>query len=261
MTLIKTEKTNCQFVAILVLFSASFAGAILFFNQKLLAESVISHDAFQIFRPAPVFASTTEILPPAPKPAQKTAVKVVSPKPTTTNKIVEVEPVFVGPRDNAPSGTPTAYGFWSFAVLESGKISRSGQPLLSEFKWLKENGWKAIVDLRADGEYNEISDDQKIVGFDELDFNYIYLPIRDGAAPTVEQARSFLDFVKDPANQPVHVHCRGGFGRAGTLIALYRYEVDGWKMEDAIAESRLFRGGIDSTQKNWLLNWEKNNKK
>lgn len=187
------------------------------------------------------------------------AVNVVTTAPKIFNKIKT--PVFVGPRGNAPSGTPKEYGFWSFAILDSGKISRSGQPLRSEFKWLKNNGWKAVVDLRFDGEYNEISDDSKIPGFNELNFKYLYLPIRDGAAPTIAQAKSFLKFVTDPENQPVHVHCRGGFGRAGTLIALYRHEIDGWTMRDAIAESRLFRDGVDSTQEKWLVNWEKNNKK
>ena len=171
------------------------------------------------------------------------------------------KPVFVGPRGNAPTSTPKAYGFWSFATLDGGKISRSGQPLMSEFQWLKKQGWKSVVDLRVDGEYKEIGDDQKLKGFKALGFKYLALPIRDGGTPTITQARQFLKFVTDPANQPVHVHCRGGYGRTGTLVALYRYEVDGWNMADAIAESRLFRGGVDSSQQKWLMTWAKNNKK
>jgi len=167
------------------------------------------------------------------------------------------KPVLIGPRVNLPKGAPKAYGFWSFAVLDGGKISRSGQPLMSEFKWLKNNGWKSVVDLRTDGEYKEIGDDLKLSGFKTLGFNYLALPIRDGAAPTETQARQFLKFVSDPAKAPVEVHCRGGYGRTGTLIALYRYEVDGWTMPQAIAESKLFMGGIDSGQKQWLLNWAK----
>lgn len=170
-----------------------------------------------------------------------------------------VKPVFVGPRKGIAATAPKAYGFWSFAMLDNGIISRSGQPLMSEFKWLKKNGWKSIVDLRVDGEYKEISDDQKLPGFKDLKFNYLALPIRDGGIPTQKQAEQFLAFVTNPDNQPVEVHCRGGYGRTGTLIALHRYTVDGWKMKDAIAESRLFRGGIDSTQEKWLLKWEKNN--
>jgi protein tyrosine/serine phosphatase len=169
-------------------------------------------------------------------------------------------PVFVGPRGNTATSTPKAYGFWSFAVLDGGKISRSGQPLLSEFKWLKNNGTKSVVDLRVDGEYKEIGDDRKIPGFNNLKFNFLSLPIKDGGTPTLKQAKQFLQFVSNPKNQPVEVHCRGGYGRTGTLVALYRYTVDHWTMNQAIAESRLYRGGIDSRQKQWLLNWAKNNK-
>jgi protein tyrosine/serine phosphatase len=169
------------------------------------------------------------------------------------------EATFVGPRDNLPTSTPQAYGFWSFAILDDGKISRSGQPLMSEFLWLKNNGWKSVVDLRTDGEYKEIGDDRKLRGFNKLGFNFLSLPIRDGATPTITQAKKFLQFVTDPKNQPVEVHCRGGFGRTGTLIALYRYTVQKWSMKDAVAESRLYRGGIDTTQAKWLQTWAKNN--
>ena len=168
-------------------------------------------------------------------------------------------PTFVGPRGGIPAGAPKAYGFWSFAVIDGGKVSRSGQPLMSEFKWLKKNGWKSVIDLRVDGEYKEIGDDRKLAGFKALGFNYLALPIADGGVPTTKQAQAFLKFASDPANQPVEVHCRGGYGRTGTLIALYRYTVDGWAMPQAVAESRLFLGGVDSRQEKWLLNWAKNN--
>jgi protein tyrosine phosphatase (PTP) superfamily phosphohydrolase (DUF442 family) len=169
------------------------------------------------------------------------------------------QPVYAGPRTGVPVGAPKAYGFWSFAIIDGGKISRSGQPLMSEFTWLKNNGWKSVVDLRTDGEYKEVGDDLKLSGFKALGFNYLALPIRDGAVPTAKQAQQFLKFASDPANQPMEVHCRGGYGRTGTLIALYRYSIDGWTMPQAIAESKLYMGGIDSGQKKWLLNWAKNN--
>jgi protein tyrosine/serine phosphatase len=170
------------------------------------------------------------------------------------------QPVLIGPRGGLATTTPAAYGFWSFSILDGGKISRSGQPLLSEFKWLKKNGWKSVVDLRVDGEYKEIGDDRKIPGFNNLQFNFLSLPIKDGGIPTTKQAQQFLQFVMDPKNQPVEIHCRGGYGRTGTLIALYRYTVDGWTMDRAIKESILYRGGVDAGQKQWLLNWVKNKK-
>jgi len=165
------------------------------------------------------------------------------------------DPSPIGPRMNLPQDVPQAYGFWSFSILEGGKVSRSGQPTLAEFKWLKDNGWRGIVNLRFSDEYGETGDDTHIPGFNELGFNYLHLPIPDGGAPTGKQAKAFLKFVTGPANQPVEVHCRGGYGRTGTMIALYRYEVNGWPILEAIDESRLYHGGISSAQERWLLHW------
>lgn len=163
--------------------------------------------------------------------------------------------VFVGPRENISSDAPSDYGFWSFAMPVPGVLSRSGQPLMSEFQWLKANGWKGVVNLRADGERGEVGDDMKLPGFKELGFIYLSLPITDGHPPTDEQAVQFLTFVINPANQPVHIHCRGGIGRTGTMIALYRYAVQGWPMDKAIEESRAFKGGVSELQRVWLEGW------
>ena len=109
--------------------------------------------------------------------------------------------------------------------------------------------------MRVDGERDEVGDDAKLPGFNGLGFNYLHLPIADGHPPTEQQAEQFLAFVTNEANQPVHIHCRGGIGRAGVMIALYRYAVQGWSLDLAIQESRLFKGGISSLQEEWLKSW------
>ncbi len=168
-------------------------------------------------------------------------------------------PEFHGPRFGA-NGVPNEYGFWSFAVVKDGKLSRSGQPNLTDFAYLKEAGYKTIISLRYPGEYDEETEDKVIAGQHGDNFNYVELPIEDGGIPTNEQAKQFLNIVKNEKGL-VHVHCRGGYGRTGTLVALYRFEVDKWPMDKAIAESRLFEGGVDDWQRDWLLSWAKNNPK
>ena len=163
-----------------------------------------------------------------------------------------VPPAFVGPRGNTAASAPAEKGFNTFAIIIPGVISRSGQPTLAEFQWLKDNGWKSVVDLRPAHEYDEIASDQDIKGFSDLGFNYLSLPIVDGSVPTEAQVKQFLAFVTDHNNQPIEVHCRAGIGRTGVMIALYRYKVQGWPMDQAIAESKLYNGGINSDQAAWL---------
>jgi len=187
------------------------------------------------------------------KPAvdSKEAAGLIEPGETIAAPVI----AYVGPRENIPVDAPSAYGFWSFAIPVTGVLSRSGQPLMSEFEWLRSQGWRGVVNLRVDGERDEVGDDAKLPGFNELGLNYLHIPLVDGHPPTEEEAELFLSFVNDPKNQPVHVHCRGGIGRAGTMTALYRYAVQGWPMGEAIKESRPFKGGVSTLQEPWLLEW------
>ena len=183
-------------------------------------------------------------------PVQESPVKPEAPKEPAAPVVS-----FVGPRQNTASDTPTDYGFWSFAIPVPGVLSRSGQPTAAEFKWMKVQGWKGVVDLRVADDHEEVSDDRDIPGFKELGFNYLWIQIVDGGTPTEQQADDYLKFATDPANQPFHVHCRGGYGRTGVMTALYRYSVERWPMDQAIAESRLFKGGVSDSQTKWLLKW------
>jgi protein tyrosine phosphatase (PTP) superfamily phosphohydrolase (DUF442 family) len=180
-------------------------------------------------------------------PTQQT-LKTTTPEPTQIS--------FVGPRGNVPDGAPQDYGFWSLAIPVPNVLSRSGQPTLKDFQWLKDNGWKSDIDLRIDGDHApEVSDDALIPGFKDLGFNYLKIQMLDGAAPTDAQAEQFLSFATKPENQPAHVHCRGGIGRAGIMVALYRYAVQGWPVDKILEESKLYQGGIDETQQKFLENY------
>lgn len=70
-------------------------------------------------------------------------------------------------------------------------------------------------------------------------------PVVDFDVPTPQQRDAFLAWVEDPRNQPCYVHCRGGHGRTGVVVACYRIS-RGWGLEAALQEAAEF--GMDQPE-------------
>ena len=89
---------------------------------------------------------------------------------------------------------------------------------------------------------------------------YFNIAMKPSKAATGEQTDYFLSLVKDPANWPVYVHCKGGRHRTGALTAVYRITHDGWTAEQAFEEMEKydfndgFFGG-PSAQKKFVFNF------
>jgi protein tyrosine/serine phosphatase len=135
----------------------------------------------------------------------------------------------------------------NFGVVVEGVLSRSGRPDAEALKWLADRGVKTIVNLCA-----EMDEAQAARG---TGLRYVRLPIDDGFFPTAEQAEKFLRLSQDPSSWPIHVHCYAGAGRAGLAISLFRYALQGWSMQEAVNESRVYFPGMTSIQLTWLRSW------
>ena len=112
---------------------------------------------------------------------------------------------------------------------------------------------KSIVCLRAE---HDCSDRARWL--QQRGVFHLHLRIPNERAPTDEQARQFLDFMRDSRHWPVLVHCKDGIGRASTVAALARYSVDGWPMSRALREAREyrpFRFRMFGDQRRWLNHW------
>lgn len=140
----------------------------------------------------------------------------------------------------------------NFGVLHDGKITRSGKPETDDgWRWLRERGVEVIVNLRRD---NSDVDYEKY-GFKDV----LWIPLRGGQSPDEETAIKFLRFVQQKGNQPLHVMCAEGKDRTGTMSALIRYSIDGWTMDAALDEAKLYRKGEDLSPERvrWLREWAK----
>ena len=129
-----------------------------------------------------------------------------------------------------PTTQPLAFpqdlpGLPNFARV-SDALYRGAQPGPDGFGRLKTMGIKTIVDLRGASHRDELSD---------FDFKYVHIPTN---VFQIEDAKviEFLRVVRDPANQPVFVHCERGADRTGCYVAAYRMVEQGWAESDAEAE-------------------------
>jgi protein tyrosine/serine phosphatase len=148
----------------------------------------------------------------------------------------------------APTHPMKKSGVPNFGKLND-YLWRSGQPTKEGYSQLASEGLKTVVNLRA-----EFPQDKDLL---PDGVRYVYIPIKDGHAPTVEQGNEFIATVSDPANWPVLVHCHAGEGRAGAMSAIARHSFDGWDKDAIMSEVHNYFGGshMGSGQQDFISNW------
>jgi len=100
-----------------------------------------------------------------------------------------------------------------------------------ELQVLREAGVGAVVSLL------NIPSDAPV--YESAGFYFLCLPVPDGQPPTREQVYRFVSFMGEQhaAQRPVAVHCEGGLGRTGTMLAAYLIS-HGGSAEAAIRQIR-----------------------
>ena len=122
-----------------------------------------------------------------------------------------------------------------FDVVKPGLLYRSGQLNPGQLtEAVRRYGIKTVVNLQIPGTTSEA--ERALTR--SLGVDFLNLPMPGDGFGREDQFREFLKAVDDPARRPVLVHCARGTCRTGASVALYRYERDGWTIEDVAAEMR-----------------------
>jgi hypothetical protein len=123
-------------------------------------------------------------------------------------------------------------------------------------RWLLARGIRRFVDLTEEGEQSGrgspllsyarlLAAEAKLAG---VPSDHCRLPIGDMEAPRLEQMWEILEYLDaaDARREPAYIHCLGGRGRTGTVVACYllHRSVRGGKpltAEGALAELTMLR--------------------
>ena len=128
----------------------------------------------------------------------------------------------------------------NFGWMIEGELAGSGRPCTKEeLVWLRGQGIEAIVSLT---ETSLRRDKMLLPWLDELGFEYHHIPIVDHTAPEESQIDEFIEFIEMMQGQkkPMLVHCAGGYGRTGTMLACYLVSI-GHRPRAAVDEVRKKR--------------------
>lgn len=126
----------------------------------------------------------------------------------------------------SPAQPATAPGLTNFAQVDR-SLYRGAQPSREGFLELKRRGIRTVINLR------QTDSDRKLI--EKTGLRLVNLPARP-SRPDIERIGQFLKLVRDPANQPVFVHCAHGADRTGLYVAAFRIAAQGWTAEEAIHE-------------------------
>jgi tyrosine-protein phosphatase SIW14 len=149
-------------------------------------------------------------------------------------------PSFAGSgRSNATITEGTAVHIDNFGKIAA-NYYRGAQPEGHDYADLAALGVKTVINLTSD----DAEADEKSMT-EQAGMSYVQIPMTTHQPPTAAQLSEFLGLVRDPARQPVYVHCVGGQHRTGVMTAAYRMSEEGWTADRAFKEMKQYHFGAD----------------
>ena len=122
-----------------------------------------------------------------------------------------------------------------FDVVKRGYLYRSGQLNPDQLTdAVRLHGIRTLVSFQIPGAGVEF----ERAAARRLGIDFMNLPMPGNGFGQEAQFREVLKAVDDPDRRPVLVHCARGTCRTGSAVALFRFERDGWTIDDVAEEMR-----------------------
>lgn len=124
-----------------------------------------------------------------------------------------------------------------FDVVKGGILYRSGQLNRDQLaSVIQRYGIRTLINFQIPEIGKGVEAERKIAR--RLKIDYVNLPMPGDGFGQEAQFREVLKACDDPDRRPVLIHCARGTCRTGAAVALYRFERDGWTIDDVAAEMR-----------------------
>ena len=122
-----------------------------------------------------------------------------------------------------------------FDIVKPGVLYRSGQLNPEQLvRVVHAYGIRTVVNFQIPG----AGVDAERALAKTLGADFLNLPMPGDGFGQEVQFRAVLEATDDPDRRPVLIHCARGTCRTGAAVALFRFERDGWTIQDVAAEMR-----------------------
>jgi uncharacterized protein (TIGR01244 family) len=124
-------------------------------------------------------------------------------------------------------------GITNLKRLES-TVACAGATTPEALRAVKEMGFASVVNLRQDSEPNANIDAESAAATG-AGLRFVHLPLNP-TSPDTGVVDQFVTAARDPANQPMFIHCASG-NRAAAMWLIKRAVIDGWALDRATDEA------------------------